>query len=245
MARAPDPAAVDVSSKGQLPQSWDPLILPVDKPSGWTSFDVIRKLRRLSPIRKMGHAGTLDPMATGLLIILSGKATRLMNHFLEQDKEYVATIRLGQTTASWDADTEVLEEKDPSFVSDEMIREAVPVFTGDIIQTTPAYSAVKVEGERLYKKARRGERIKLPTRSVTVHCFEVLDRTGRDIEVRITCSSGTYIRSLAHELGEHLGVGGHLVGLRRTRIGALKADQAWNMKSLVEALEQSRRESQP
>jgi len=236
MARIPDPDSVPVCARGDLPVSWDPLVLPVNKPGGWTSFDVIRKLRGLSPLRKMGHAGTLDPMATGLLVVLSGKATKLMNHFLEQDKEYEATIRLGQTTASYDAETEVEEERDASHVTDDAIREALPTFIGQITQITPAYSAVKVEGERLYKKARRGERVKLPYRTVTVHEFEILGRCGNDVDVRIRCSSGTYIRSLAHELGEHLGVGGHLVSLRRTRIGALEDCQAWDLEDLVKAL---------
>ena len=244
MARAPDPATVPVSTKGGLPQSWDPLILAVDKPKEWSSFDVIRKLRGLSPIRKMGHAGTLDPMATGLLIVLSGKATRLMNHFLGQDKEYEATIRLGQTTASWDAETEVLEEKDASAVTDEDVERALPAFRGDITQIPPAYSAVKVEGERLYKKARRGERVILPTRSVTVHSFEMLQKQGNDVDVRISCSSGTYIRSLAHELGVVLGVGGHLVRLRRTRIGTLKADNAWGVGELVDAVNAAREQAE-
>jgi tRNA pseudouridine55 synthase len=236
MARVPDPATVPVCTHGNLPEEWDPLILPIDKPGDWTSFDVIRKLRGLSPIRKMGHAGTLDPMATGLLIVLSGRATKLMNHFLEQDKEYVATIRLGQSTASYDAETEVDVERDASGVTDSMIEEALPAFTGAITQITPAYSAVKVEGERLYKKARRGERVKLPYRHVTVSAFEVTGRRENDVEVRITCSSGTYIRSLAHELGEALNVGGHLVRLRRTRIGSLTVTDAWPLKSLIESL---------
>ncbi|MGB1375715.1 MAG: tRNA pseudouridine(55) synthase TruB [Rhodothermales bacterium] len=237
MARIPDPATVPVCARGTLPAEWDPLILPIDKPGAWTSFDVIRKLRRLSPIRKMGHAGTLDPMATGLLIVLSGKATKLMNHFLGQDKEYEATIRLGQSTPSYDAETEVEEETDPSHVTDSMIADALPAFIGDITQITPAYSAVKVEGERLYKKARRGERVTLPYRDVTVHSFDVLDRSGDDVEVRIACSSGTYIRSLAHELGQALGVGGHLVQLRRTRIGTLTDSHAWPLDELVDQIQ--------
>lgn len=236
MARVPDPATVPVCTRGNLPEDWDPLILPIDKPGDWTSFDVIKKLRGVSPIRKMGHAGTLDPMATGLLIVLSGKATKLMNHFLEQDKEYVATIRLGQTTASYDAETDVEVERDASGITDAMIEEAIPAFTGAITQITPVYSAVKVEGERLYKKARRGERVKLPYRHVNVHAFDVNGRHGNDLDVSITCSSGTYIRSLAHELGEALNVGGHLVRLRRTRIGGITDEQAWPLESLIASL---------
>lgn len=234
MARVPDPATVPVCTPGAPPTEWDPLILPIDKPGGWTSFDVIRKLRHISPIRKMGHAGTLDPMATGLLIVLSGKATKLMNHFLAQDKEYVATIRLGQSTPSYDAETEVDEETDASHITDTMIAEALPAFIGDITQITPAYSAVKVEGERLYKKARRGERVKLPYRNVTVHSFDVTGRRDHDVNVRIVCSSGTYIRSLAHELGQALGVGGHLVRLRRTRIGNLTDTDAWPLAAFID-----------
>ena len=235
MARVPELDTVPVCRKPALPESWDPLILLVDKPKGWSSFDVIRKLRRISPIRKIGHAGTLDPMATGLLICLSGKATKLMNHFLGHDKEYTATIRLGQTTASFDAETEVEHEVDTSGITDADIEQAITAFTGDITQQTPVYSAVKMGGERLYKKARRGERIKPPSRLVTVHSFDVLGRNGDDLEVRIACSSGTYIRSLAHELGQALGVGGHLVALRRTRIGDLNVDDAWDMEGLLAA----------
>ena len=234
MALAPDPASVSVAAKGIVPASWDPLILPIDKPFGWTSFDVLRKLKGVSPVRKIGHAGTLDPMATGLLIVLSGKATRLMNHFLTQEKVYEGTIRLGQTTASWDAETEVEEERDAGAITDRMISDAIAQFTGAITQTTPVYSAVKVGGERLYKKARRGERPVLPTRSVTVHAFELCERRGSDLDVRITCSSGTYIRSLAHEMGQALGVGGHLSRLCRTRIGPLHLEQAWDLSAFLD-----------
>lgn len=235
MALAPDPASVVVCISPNLPESWDPLILLIDKKQGDTSFDVIRQLRRISPIRKIGHAGTLDPMATGLLICLSGKATKLMNHFLGLEKVYEGTIRLGQTTPSWDAETDVIEERDASFITDEMLREALPLFTGDIVQTTPVYSAVKVEGERLYHKARRGEKIKLPTRQVTIHSFDILDRRGVDVDFRVSCSSGTYIRSLAHELGEQLETGGHLVALRRTSIGPMNVKGAWKVDDLARA----------
>ena len=237
MALAPDPSTVPVCSRGSYPVSWDPLVLPIDKPGGITSFDVIRKLRRISPIRKIGHAGTLDPMATGLLICLSGKATKLMNHFMEQRKIYTGTIRLGESTPSYDAETEVDVKRDASLVKDSDIESLLPIFTGDITQTTPSYSAVKVEGERLYKKARRGERVTLPTRDVTVYGFEITDRDGSDISFEIECSKGTYIRSIAHEFGEELQVGGHLVELRRTRIGSVCVEDAWNVEDLVSARE--------
>lgn len=240
MSRVPDLETVPVCKTPEVPSAWDPLILLTDKPSGWSSFDVIRRVRRISPIRKVGHAGTLDPMATGLLICLSGKATRLMNRFLAFDKEYTGTIRLGQTTASWDAETEVELERDASGITDEAIQQALPGFIGDIQQQTPVYSAVKVGGERLYKKARRGERPVVVPRHVTVYAYEVTGRRGADVDIRVRCSSGTYIRSLAHELGEALGVGGHLVALRRTSIGPYRVEQAWDVPSLVEAVTASR-----
>lgn len=242
MSRVPDLETVPVCMSPEMPVEWDPLILLTDKPPGWSSFDVIRRVRRISPIRKVGHAGTLDPMATGLLICLSGKATRLMNRFLAFEKEYTGTIRLGQTTPSWDAETGVEMERDASGVTDEAIETALPRFIGDIQQQTPVYSAVKVGGERLYKKARRGERPVIVPRQVTVHAFEVTGRTGSDVNIRVRCSSGTYIRSLAHELGEALGVGGHLVALRRTSIGPYRVEQAWDIPELVEAVTASRGE---
>lgn len=240
MARVPDLHTVPVCRSPRVPDSWDPLILLTDKPTGWSSFDVIRRVRRVSPIRKVGHAGTLDPMATGLLICLSGKATRLMNQFLSYEKEYTGTIRLGQTTPSWDAETEVERVRDASGVLDEDIQAALPAFTGAIRQQTPAYSAVKVGGERLYKKARRGERPVTIPREVTVHAFEVTERRGDDLDIRVRCSSGTYIRSLAHELGEALGVGGHLVALRRTSIGPYRVEDAWEVEPFMHAVTSAR-----
>ena len=238
MALAPDPSTVPVCTRGLVPPSWDPLILPIDKSGGITSFDVIRKLRRISPVRKIGHAGTLDPMATGLLICLSGRATKLMNHFMEQRKVYTGTIRLGESTASYDAETEVDSRRDASHIADSDIDSVVPHFTGDITQTTPSYSAVKVEGERLYKKARRGELVTLPRRDVSVYRFDVSGRNGSDVRFEIECSKGTYIRSIAHEFGNALEVGGHLVELRRTRIGNVHVDDAWKMDELGSIREQ-------
>ena len=240
MSRVPDPQTVPVCRKPDLPIDWDPLVLLMHKPGGWSSFDVIRRMRRISPIRKIGHAGTLDPMATGLLICLSGKATRLMNYFLGFEKEYTGTIRLGQSTPSYDAETEVDAVHDASGITDADIAHALPAFIGNIQQMTPAYSAVKVEGERLYRKVRRGERPVTPPRQVTVHAFETAERRGDDLDFRVMCSSGTYIRSLAHELGAALGVGGHLVALRRTAIGPYRAEDAWGVEAFVEAMQTRR-----
>ncbi|NQV72522.1 tRNA pseudouridine(55) synthase TruB [bacterium] len=234
MALAPNPESVPIFRVGSKLEGWDPLVLLIDKPKGLTSFDVIRRLRRIAPIRKIGHAGTLDPMATGLLICLSGKATRLMNHFMGQRKIYTGVIRLGQTTPSFDAETEVNQEKDASNVSDTDIEQALTQLTGEITQQTPVYSAVKVGGERLYKKARRGEKVVLPFRHVTVHEFLITSRNGVDLSFQVTCSSGTYVRSLAHDLGQLVGVGGHLVELRRTMSGSLSVDEAWPLSELLE-----------
>lgn len=233
MALAPDPESVPISRNGSKLDRWDPLILLIDKPKGLTSFDVIRRLRRISPIRKIGHAGTLDPMATGMLICLSGKATRLMNHFMGQKKVYTGVIRLGQTTPSFDAETEVDNERDASHVTDVDIERALTQLTGEITQQTPVYSAVKVGGERLYKKARRGERVTLPFRHVSVEEFIITHRNGNDLTFQVTCSSGTYVRSLAHDLGQLLAVGGHLVALRRTQSGSFSVDDAWPLEELL------------
>lgn len=232
MALAPDPKQVPVCRRGDSIVSWDPLVLLIDKPSGITSFDVIRRLRRISPLRKIGHAGTLDPLASGLLICLCGRATKLMNHFMGQSKVYTGTMRLGETTASFDAETEIEAYSDASAISDVMLEQAVRLFTGDITQQTPIYSAVKVGGERLYNKARRGEMVNVPSRQVTVHAFEITGRSGSDLHFEIACSSGTYIRSIAHELGQKIGVGAHLVALHRSASGEFRVNMAWPLAEL-------------
>lgn len=224
-----------VVGRPTLPDSLEQAMLPVDKPKDWTSFDVIRRLRRILGIRKIGHAGTLDPMATGLLIILVGRATKLMNRFMNLDKEYTGVLRLGEVTPSYDAETEVEKRSDWSGVTDEDLERARQHFLGDIEQRTPAYSAVKMGGERLYKKARRGEHVDPPPRQVTIHTFKLTERNGQDISFTVTCSKGTYIRSLAHEFGELLGPGAHLVALRRTAIGSFSLDDAWTISELEDA----------
>lgn len=233
MALLPDLERVPIVGFGDEITSWDPLVILIDKPKGLTSFDVIRRLRRISPIRKIGHAGTLDPMATGLLICLAGKATRLMNHFMGQKKVYTGVIRLGETTPSYDAETEVSAYRDATGIEMEQITSILPQFIGNITQQTPVYSAVKVGGERLYKKARRGENVVLPLRHVTIDRFEITSKKDADVGFVVECSSGTYIRSLAHEVGQALGVGGHLVALRRESSGTLLASKAWPLESLL------------
>lgn len=226
-----------------LPAAFESLVLPVDKPSGWSSFDVIRKLRRILGVRKIGHAGTLDPIATGLLICLVGRATKRMEHFMHLPKRYSGTIRLGQTTTTYDAEGEVVEERSFDHVDDSLLEEARGRFVGEITQRTPPYSAVKVSGERLYRKARRGEVFEAPLRHVTVHEFTLLDRRERDVDFEIACSRGTYIRSIAHEMGEWLSCGAHLVALRRTAIGDLDVENSWSIAELESASQEREREA--
>lgn len=223
-----------------LPASFDGVVLLVDKPLGPTSFDIIKDVRRLTGQRKVGHAGTLDPLATGLLIVLVGRpATRLQEAFMDQPKTYTGTIRLGEVTPSLDAETEVSERHDVSHLTREAVMAARQAFVGTIEQVPPMYSAVKVEGERLYKKARRGETVDRPPRQVTIHRFEIEAWTPPDASFRVECSKGTYIRSLARDFGEALGVGGHLVALRREAIGPYHVDEAWTLEALRDALHAS------
>lgn len=199
----------------------------VDKPGGMTSHDVVAKVRRILGTRRIGHAGTLDPMATGVLVLGVERATRLLGHLALGDKAYLATIRLGASTSTDDAEGEMIERADASGVPESTIRAGIADLTGAIEQVPSAVSAVKVGGERAYRLARRGERVELAARSITVSCFELLDlRRGSpgaepwtDLDVAVECSSGTYVRALARDLGAALGVGGHLVALRRTRVG--------------------------
>ena len=211
-----------------------PAAILVDKPGEITSFGVVKKVRWALGIKKVGHAGTLDPMATGLLILLLGRgATRQQDRFMGLPKVYTGTVRLGQTTASYDAETPVETEADASGVTDAALAEAVGRLTGEIQQRPPVYSAIKQGGERLYKKARRGEEVEIPTRPTTVYSFDVLDRRGDVVDVRVECSKGTYIRSLAHDLGQALGVGGHLTALRRDAIGPFRVDEAFSLDAIA------------
>lgn len=229
-------ADVPVSGAPDLPPTFEAVALLIDKPRGWSSFDVIRKLRRLTRVRKIGHAGTLDPMATGLLICLFGRATKQMTTFMGLEKEYEGTLRLGQVTPSYDAETPVSEEHPWDHVTDEDLEQVRRGFLGTITQVPPMYSAVKVDGERLYRKARRGETVARPPRQIHIHAFELTGREGADVSFRVRCSKGTYIRTLAHDVGAQLGVGAHLVTLRRTRIGPYGVERAWTLEALAQAL---------
>ncbi|SPT64499.1 MULTISPECIES: tRNA pseudouridine(55) synthase TruB [Actinomadura] len=213
----------------------------VDKPAGWTSHDVVGKMRRLAKTRRVGHAGTLDPMATGVLVLGVGKATRLLGHLALTEKCYDATIRLGESTNTDDAEGETTATASAAEVTDEALRAGVAALTGPIRQIPPQVSAIKVNGQRAYKMARKGEEVELAARPVTVHAFTVLDvrRHGDliDVDASIACSSGTYIRSLARDLGASLGCGGHLTALRRTRVGPYDLSTARTLERLAEKME--------
>jgi tRNA pseudouridine55 synthase len=210
-------------------------VLVVDKPSGWTSHDVVGRVRRLAGTRKVGHAGTLDPMATGVLVVGIGRATRLLGHLSLTDKEYDATIRLGVTTVTDDAEGEVLEVRDASAVGD--VAPAMASLTGDIHQVPSAVSAIKVDGVRAYARVRAGEDVELASRRVTVSRFALADRRGDELDVRVECTSGTYVRALARDLGQLLDVGAHLTSLRRTRVGPFGLDRARTLEQLADRLD--------
>jgi len=221
-------------------------VVVVDKPAGWTSHDVVARVRRLAGTRKVGHAGTLDPMATGVLVVGVGKATRLLGYLALGDKTYEATIRLGASTVTDDAEGEVTATADASAVTDDDLAAGVRALTGDLEQVPSAVSAVKVGGRRSYARVRGGEEVALTARPVQVSAFDVLavrrhpgpldggrlDGGRVDVDVRVTCSSGTYVRALARDLGAGLGVGGHLTRLRRTRAGGFGLSQAATLDDL-------------
>ena len=200
-------------------------ILHIDKPAGPTSHDVVNAVRRLSGIRRVGHTGTLDPLATGLLTLCLGQATRLVEYLVGLDKVYLATIRLGQETNTYDVEGHVTSEKQVR-VTQEKLNNALEQFRGHITQMPPMFSAVKVAGQPLYRRARQGVEIERPTRQVTVYDLEQLSWNSPVLKLQICCSSGTYIRSIAHDLGQVLGCGAHLASLRRTVIGKIPVEEA-------------------
>jgi tRNA pseudouridine55 synthase len=210
-------------------------LVVVDKPTGWTSHDVVAKVRRLAGTRRVGHAGTLDPMATGVLILGVDRATRLLGHLALHDKEYDATIRLGWATTTDDKDGEAVgvdRETEARAIDDERIAEAMSALTGAIEQVPSSVSAIKVDGVRAYKKARDGEVVELKPRPVRIEAFDVVERRGVELDVHVTCSTGTYVRALARDIGKALGVGAHLTALRRTRSGPYPVDQARSLEAL-------------
>ncbi len=220
-------------------------ILSIDKPAGWTSFDVVAKIRGrirreyaakgVKPTKRqlrVGHTGTLDPFATGLLIILLGDATKRSDEFLKLDKEYEATIHLGQTSSTGDPEGE-LSDVSTRVPSLQEVEAALATFVGDIQQTPPVYSAIKIDGQRAYKLARKGQAVEMPTRSVTIHSIELLDYTYPELRIRTHVSSGTYIRTLAEDIGQALGVGAYCSELRRTKVGDARIEDAISLETFM------------
>lgn len=215
-------------------------VLLINKPYRWTSFDVVSKLRNtLKPLKlKVGHAGTLDPLATGLLVICTGKLTKQIDTYQAQEKEYTGTMMLGATTPSYDLETEINQTFDTSHLTADLLHQTCRQFTGIISQFPPAHSAVKISGERLYEKARRGEEVELKSRQVTVTEFEITGLNLPEAAFRVICSKGTYIRSLVHDYGRAAGSGAHLTSLCRTRSGNFKLCDAYEMTDMIAVINQ-------
>jgi tRNA pseudouridine55 synthase len=217
-------------------------VLLINKPLTWTSFDVINRfryfLRKQLGIQKIkvGHAGTLDPLADGLLIVCTGRFTKRIDEFQGQEKEYTGTFQLGATTPSFDLEHEIDHEFETTHITEAMILEAALQFTGDIMQVPPQFSAIKIGGKRAYKFARKEKEVKLDARPVNIREFEITRVALPDVDFRISCSKGTYIRSLARDFGEALGSGAHLTALRRTRIGEFKLTDAHELEGLMAEL---------
>ncbi|MCC8424331.1 tRNA pseudouridine(55) synthase TruB [Mucilaginibacter sp. UR6-11] len=213
-------------------------LLLVNKPYQWTSFDVVGKLRNsFKPLKlKVGHAGTLDPLATGLLIICTGKMTKQIDTFQAEEKEYTGTLVLGATTPSYDMETAVDQTFDTSNLTGDQLRNACKQFMGDIQQYPPAHSAIKIDGERLYEKARRGEEVELRLRNVTISRFELTRIELPEVDFKVVCSKGTYIRSLVNDFGKAVHNGAYLSKLTRTRSGNFKLEDAWEVTDLVSVI---------
>lgn len=202
----------------------------IDKPLEWTSYDVIRKLRKIINIKKIGHAGTLDPLASGLLIVCTGKFTKKINEYMAQEKEYTGTITLGAVTPTYDRESQPESFKSLDGITDEIITEKTKQFTGEILQTPPIHSAIKQNGKPVYLMARKGLDVVLEPRKITIKEFEITKIDLPVITFKVVCSTGTYIRSLANDFGLALGCGGYLSELRRTRIGNFKVEDAMTME---------------
>jgi tRNA pseudouridine55 synthase len=205
-------------------------VLLIDKPLEWTSYDVIRKLRKIINMKKIGHAGTLDPLATGLLIVCTGKFTKKINEYMAQEKEYTGTITLGAVTPTYDRESEPENVKSLDGITEEIIKEKTKQFTGEILQTPPVHSAIKQNGKPVYLMARKGIDVVLEPRKITIKEFEITKIDLPVVSFKVVCTTGTYIRSLANDFGLALGFGGYLSELRRTRIGNFKVEDAMTME---------------
>lgn len=215
-------------------------IIGIDKPLGWTSFDAVKRVRGAVQRRlhvkkfKVGHAGTLDPLATGVLVVCTGRATRKISTLQEGMKEYVAEMTLGATTPSFDLETEIDATYPYEHVTREKVEEILPRFTGKVMQVPPVFSAVKVDGKRAYSFARKGKEVELKPKALEIKEIEIIDFVPPVLTVRILCSKGTYIRALARDFGEALSTGAHLTGLRRTRVGEITLDRCWTIDEALE-----------
>jgi tRNA pseudouridine55 synthase len=217
-------------------------LLLIDKPLTWTSFDVVGKIRNSIRIKKIkvGHAGTLDPLATGLLIVCTGKLTKKVDEYMTEDKEYIGTFHIGSTTPSYDLETEIDQHFPIDHIGSEDIIKAAESFLGSIDQVSPAYSAIRIDGERAYHKARRGETVNIKSRTVEIKEFEITNIELPKIDFRIRCSKGTYIRSIAQDFGKKLNSGAHLSALRRTKSGIFAIEDAWNLDELIQRIKTER-----
>lgn len=225
-----DPAIQEPFAAGKM--------ILINKPLHWTSFDVVRKLRGLIQIKKIGHAGTLDPLATGLLIVCTGKFTKKINEYMAQEKEYTGSITLGAVTPTYDLESLPEQEKDFSFITPDQLQETAKKFVGDIAQKPPVYSAIKKDGVALYELARRGEDVEVKSRNIHLRSFELTAIDLPVVHFKVICSTGTYIRSLANDFGAALGCGGYLSSLCRTRIGEFKNEDAMSMEEFEKVIAQ-------
>jgi tRNA pseudouridine55 synthase len=215
-------------------------VLLINKPYEWTSFDVVRKIRNLIKIKKVGHAGTLDPLATGLLIVCTGKFTKRINEYMAREKEYTGSFTLGATTPTYDLESEPENFKEYAHLSESEIRNATKNFIGDIMQVPPVHSAIKKDGKRVYELARKGIEVELEPRKLHIAEFEITAIHLPVVEFRVVCSTGTYIRSLANDFGKELGCGAYLSGLCRTRIGEFMLNKALSMDEAAKYIEELR-----
>lgn len=217
-------------------------ILLINKPLRWSSFDIVKKVRiavcKLHQQKKfkVGHAGTLDPLATGLLVICTGKKTKEIDGFLQDDKEYIATVKLGATTPSYDLEKEIDETYPTDHITETLVKEALQSFVGEQEQLPPVFSAKKIDGRRAYKLARAGKEVKMRINMIEIKSIDLLSYSDLTIKIKVNCSKGTYIRSLAHDIGKKLNSGGHLIGLERTRSGTFNLDNAYDVFELVDQI---------
>ena len=230
LKQKPIPAALTPFLEGK--------VLLLDKPIGWTSFNMVQKVRHLTKVAKVGHAGTLDPLATGLLIICTGKFTKQINTYMGMTKEYTGSMVIGATTPTYDLESDPENFQSIDHITEEQIKDATRQFIGEILQMPPQHSAIKKDGKRLYESARQGIEVKVDPRPITIESFEITHIQLPQIDFKVVCSTGTYIRSLVKDFGDALGVGAYMCALRRTKIGAFNVDDAMQWENLQKDIEQ-------